>query len=126
HHNLWLCCPSFISQVRAKLEPGRYCHWKCHPGFKLKSEAIQRGSARNIVRNGTFHQIRPGRRAIRPEPERRGRTDLRAVWEIIWALTGGLLMAMATVGGAVAAFCAMSAGGCLWWRQRKGRARPEP
>ena len=49
-----------------------------------------------------------------------GVADLRAFWEIIWMLGGGLLMTMATVGATIAGLCALTiALGTFWLRRRK-------
>ena len=54
-----------------------------------------------------------------------GVADLRAFWEIIWMLGGGLLLTMATVGAAIVGLCALSVGGCALWLRHRKRSRPQ-
>lgn len=49
------------------------------------------------------------------------RAALRAFWEIIWMLGGGLLLTMATVAGAIAATCLLGVCGVAFLLRRRKR-----
>ena len=52
---------------------------------------------------------------------------IRTVWEIIWMLTGGMLLSLLAMGGALLAACSLPASGCyLWFKRRKNRSKLDP
>lgn len=52
---------------------------------------------------------------------RDGVAELRAFWEIIWMLGGGLLMTMATVGAGIVALTLLIFGAGSYWLRRRNR-----
>jgi len=70
-----------------------------------------------------FSQAREGWQAATrlPAVAQGRRAALRAFWEIIWMLGGGLLLTMATVAGAMAATCLLGVCGVAFWRRRRKR-----
>ena len=50
---------------------------------------------------------------------------MKATLDVVLFLLTGIAVSALSVGGAVAAFCAVAGGGCwLWWRRRGPRDRP--